>query len=127
MRCQPSPPIRLSSNRLGIVVVMKLVCPSCESGFLVEATALGPAGRKVRCGRCGNSWLAMPVEGVPQSTLAPPPYNLQLLCSHASISQPGGYEKCVAACLPSRCCLVPADDPYEVWTVHESVDLKASP
>ena len=49
---------------------MKLVCPSCESGFLVDATAIGPSGRKVRCGRCGNSWLAMPVEAVPYE--APP-------------------------------------------------------
>ena len=45
---------------------MKLVCPSCESSFLVDATAIGPLGRNVRCGRCGNSWLAMPVEAVPE-------------------------------------------------------------
>ena len=51
---------------------MKLVCPSCESGFLVEATALGPSGRKVRCGRCGNSWLALPVEADTERTPAAP-------------------------------------------------------
>ena len=39
---------------------MKLVCPSCESSFLVDASAIGPSGRKVRCGRCGGSWLALP-------------------------------------------------------------------
>lgn len=50
---------------------MKLVCPSCESGFLVDATAIGPKGRKVRCGRCGNSWLAMPVEAIPDEAPAP--------------------------------------------------------
>lgn len=44
---------------------MKLVCPSCESGFLVDTTAIGPTGRKVRCGRCGYGWLAMPVEIIP--------------------------------------------------------------
>lgn len=44
---------------------MKLVCPSCESGFLVDASAIGPTGRNVRCGRCGDSWLAMPVEAIP--------------------------------------------------------------
>lgn len=49
---------------------MKLVCPSCESGFLVDATDIGPTGRKVRCGRCGNSWLAMPVEAVPEHAIA---------------------------------------------------------
>jgi len=51
---------------------MKLVCPSCESGFIVDATAIGAAGRKVRCGRCGNSWLAMPVEAVLEDAPAPP-------------------------------------------------------
>lgn len=44
---------------------MQLVCPSCESSFLVDATAIGPTGRNVRCGRCGNSWVAMPVEAIP--------------------------------------------------------------
>lgn len=39
---------------------MKLVCPSCKSGFLVDANALGSAGRTVRCGQCGHSWLAKP-------------------------------------------------------------------
>lgn len=52
---------------------MKLVCPSCESGFLVDATEIGPSGRKVRCGRCGGAWLAMPIEAVPEETPAPPP------------------------------------------------------
>ena len=51
---------------------MKLVCPSCESGFLVDASAIGPTGRQVRCGRCGNSWLAMPVEVLPEEPPAPP-------------------------------------------------------
>jgi len=50
---------------------MKLVCPSCESGFLVDATAIRPTGRKVRCGRCGTSWLAMPVEAVPEEAPTP--------------------------------------------------------
>jgi predicted Zn finger-like uncharacterized protein len=49
---------------------MKLVCPSCESGFLVDASAIGPTGRNVRCGRCGNSWLAMPVEVIPDDPSA---------------------------------------------------------
>ena len=47
---------------------MKLVCPSCESSFLVDATAIGPSGRNVRCGRCGGSWLAMPIEAIPEAT-----------------------------------------------------------
>lgn len=37
---------------------MHLICPSCESRFLIDTAALGPSGRRVRCGRCGHSWLA---------------------------------------------------------------------
>ena len=51
---------------------MKLVCPSCESSFLVDDSEIGAAGRNVRCGRCGNAWLAMPVEAVPEQPPAPP-------------------------------------------------------
>ena len=35
---------------------MHLICPSCESKFLVDPGALGTSGRTVRCGRCGHSW-----------------------------------------------------------------------
>ena len=55
---------------------MKLVCPSCESSFLVDVAAVGPSGRNVRCGRCGNSWLAMPVEAIPDD---PPATSQDLL------------------------------------------------
>ena len=37
-------------------VPMHLICPSCESKFLVDPGALGTSGRTVRCGRCGHSW-----------------------------------------------------------------------
>lgn len=39
---------------------MKLVCPSCASSFVIDASALGSGGRTVRCGRCRHSWLAKP-------------------------------------------------------------------
>jgi predicted Zn finger-like uncharacterized protein len=55
---------------------MHLNCPSCESRFVIDPTALGPSGRKVRCGSCGHTWHAEPAaaEAVDQS---PPPTPLQ--------------------------------------------------
>lgn len=44
----------------------------------------------------------------------PPPYNLSVLCSKTAVGKPGGYEKCVEACLPSQCSLVSENKPYEV-------------
>jgi predicted Zn finger-like uncharacterized protein len=37
---------------------MLIVCPHCATSYLVEAPALGPAGRKVRCARCKTQWFA---------------------------------------------------------------------
>ena len=50
----------------------------------------------------------------------PPPYNLSMLCSKTAVGKSGGYEKCAGACLPSQCCLVSENKPYEVWTVHKT-------
>lgn len=41
---------------------MELACPSCGTHFRVPEGALGPRGRKVRCGACGHVWRALPSE-----------------------------------------------------------------
>ena len=37
---------------------MHIVCPNCGTSYDVEASALGPAGRTVRCVRCRETWHA---------------------------------------------------------------------
>ncbi len=49
---------------------MILTCPACQTRFNVPATALGEAGRKVRCAICGDSWHQMPVA---EDAPTPPP------------------------------------------------------
>ena len=39
---------------------MLIVCPKCAKSYSVEASALGAAGRSVRCAHCHNVWLAAP-------------------------------------------------------------------
>jgi predicted Zn finger-like uncharacterized protein len=39
---------------------MLIVCPSCATSYDVEAATLPPHGRRVRCVRCRNIWLAEP-------------------------------------------------------------------
>ncbi len=44
---------------------MIVSCPECAARFEVDPPALGPTGRKVRCGKCAHVWMQPPP--------APPP------------------------------------------------------
>lgn len=55
---------------------MILTCSSCTTRFLVDAAAIGAAGRHVRCARCQHSWFQEPAADLPHSVvpgLAEPP------------------------------------------------------
>ena len=57
---------------------MILTCPSCQSRYVVPDSAIGPAGRKVRCAKCRHSWYQDPPSGAapapaPPVYAAPPP------------------------------------------------------
>ncbi len=39
---------------------MILSCPNCSTRFLVDASALGSAGRTVQCGACSHEWRQEP-------------------------------------------------------------------
>jgi predicted Zn finger-like uncharacterized protein len=41
---------------------MIVTCPNCSARFMVDASALGPTGRQVRCGRCKEAWFQGPAE-----------------------------------------------------------------
>src|SRR5437016_3239360 len=52
---------------------MLIVCPSCATAYEIALSALGDAGRAVRCARCKNAWFATPASAVaPASAEASP-------------------------------------------------------
>lgn len=57
---------------------MILACPSCHTRYVVPDTAIGPAGRTVRCANCRHSWFQEPASGAATAVaeaepVAPPP------------------------------------------------------
>ncbi len=46
---------------------MILTCSSCATRFLVDAAAIGPTGRQVRCARCQHGWFQEPAVDLPRS------------------------------------------------------------
>lgn len=50
---------------------MILTCPECRARFLVPDTAISPAGRSVRCGKCRHEWHVSPPPAAASATPAP--------------------------------------------------------
>jgi predicted Zn finger-like uncharacterized protein len=49
---------------------MILVCPSCDTRYFADDSAIGKDGRRVRCVSCGHSWFAKSQE---EGVATPPP------------------------------------------------------
>lgn len=52
---------------------MIITCPSCSARFRATQDQIGPEGRKVRCGRCGETWQQMPLAEEPLNLSEPLP------------------------------------------------------
>jgi predicted Zn finger-like uncharacterized protein len=45
---------------------MILTCSACSTRYLVDPSALGAGGRRVRCAKCGESWMQAPPPDMPR-------------------------------------------------------------
>ena len=43
---------------------MILICPSCQTRYVLSDASIGETGRNVRCRACGHSWFARPPEAL---------------------------------------------------------------
>jgi predicted Zn finger-like uncharacterized protein len=77
---------------------MIVTCPSCSVRYLVDARALGPHGRMVRCARCAHTWREVPPEDqlpLVVDSPAPPPVGA------AAAAAPDDAEAAAAAGQPA--------------------------
>ena len=66
--------LRNANSGFGARVPMILTCPSCQTRYVVPDSAIGAAGRKVRCAGCRHSWFQEPANASSSAaTLAPSP------------------------------------------------------
>ncbi|MEA2877774.1 MAG: hypothetical protein QOF14_2970 [Hyphomicrobiales bacterium] len=52
---------------------MLIVCPTCATSYQIGLTAVGAAGRSVRCAHCKNTWFATPDSVVEEPALVSVP------------------------------------------------------
>jgi len=50
---------------------MHIDCPHCTTSYAINPTALGAAGRTVRCSRCKETWLARPEDVIVMAAAVP--------------------------------------------------------
>ena len=48
---------------------MHIVCPHCTTSYAIGPSALGEAGRKVRCAKCKQVWYARPEDAVAEAVV----------------------------------------------------------
>ena len=77
---------------------MILTCPSCQARYVVPDSAIGPAGRKVRCAGCRHSWFQDPPELVVGSeaaaaSLPAPPFAAPLSRSAPAPAERRSFER----------------------------------
>src|SRR5271167_4457187 len=54
---------------------MLIVCPSCTTAYRIDLSALGAAGRSVRCARCRHVWFTSLADLTATALVVPPSRN----------------------------------------------------
>jgi len=59
-----------------VTATMIVTCSLCKTRYLTDPAVLGLAGRRVRCAKCGHSWMQVPPMDMPRRVdVVSPPLN----------------------------------------------------
>jgi predicted Zn finger-like uncharacterized protein len=113
---------------------MQIVCPNCETSYQLDASAVGPTGRSVRCARCRTVWFAANTAALDEIATA---HRAEMAQFATAVSGPEGTESWPQPDDPAAASgtaadeVVPERDPADVGFVHDAppiatVDMAAA-
>jgi len=71
-----------------VIDVMIIACPACKTRYAVPDSAIGAAGRSVRCAKCGHSWFQAGTDARGPIPAAPPAATPTAAAGPATSPQP---------------------------------------
>jgi predicted Zn finger-like uncharacterized protein len=104
---------------------MLIVCPSCNSRYVVPDNAIGVDGRSVRCANCRHSWFqhGTPLEPVKPEPIAPAPH----VAAPKTVDEiPAAAASAPAASMPATP-LAPPPPPVAPTPASPSIEPAAKP
>jgi predicted Zn finger-like uncharacterized protein len=102
---------------------MQIVCPNCETSYQLDASAVGPTGRSVRCARCRTVWFAANTAALAEIAAS---HRAEMAQFATAESGPGGTESWPPSDEPARGSgtaaeeAAPGPDPADIGFVHDA-------
>jgi predicted Zn finger-like uncharacterized protein len=106
---------------------MIVSCPSCATRYDLPAAALGGAGRKVKCAKCGHNWVQTQEAAEAAEAVAAAARAAAKASAKLSAKAPAKTPGKASVKAPAKAAIVPADPPGKVKKTKKIKKVAPSP